>query len=641
MTTKKFPLLSRPIGAFVAATLLFGLTVSVAATNLSTNPNDRGQTMDGFGTALAWFMDSVFLNPRSGYNTDAFADLYFNDLGASMARMELQYTVLNDAQTINPSNSQMETPIFLGGNTYDNIAKFNFDANGVGHLRDFMRDRTPDNDFKLIGSLWSPPHWMKGPEVNWLDGSIVNGSKPTWGATANSQGGSLIDTPQNLQQFGRYITAWLKGWEQQTGTPFYAISIQNELTFSEFYNSAVYYPELYVKALKAVDDAIAAHNTANPNDPINTKIHGPEGVGVGPQGDLGILWRQFRFIDAVKADPQANAALDIWSTHGADGNSSYQINFDDPSANAGQYWQFWNGGRTTNDPSTIWAQWDGVGPDSGDSRPTWQTERSGEVDAWLSGSRTNQNGALALGVRMHDALVTGDASAYLFWQTQFTDGRPIGTFDLTINNETDRPKYAAFKHFTKYIRPGAERIDVDSDDPQLLASAYLHEDDGTLTYVLLNIDDASDTVSLDLPSGFETASIAAWLSQDGSYHQSQSLLINNGVINVFMPRESMMTLVLSTLVATLAGDFNGNGQVEQSDLNLVLNNWGQTGTPNGWVVDAPTGVVDQGELNAVLNNWGSSSSPDLSGLDSIPEPAALGLLAMACVLVKRRSATHV
>ncbi|MEM1026874.1 MAG: hypothetical protein AAGJ38_02215 [Planctomycetota bacterium] len=578
-------------------------------------------------------MDNASRNPRSGYNTDAFADLYFDDLGASMARMELQYTVLSDTGGINPSNSQMETPIFLGTNTYDNIAKFNFDATGVGHLTQFMRDRTPDNDFKLIGSLWSPPHWMKGPEVGWLDGEVVNASKPTWGVTANSAGGTLIDTPENLQQFGRYITAWLKGWEQETGVPFYAISLQNELVFSEFYNSAVYTPELYVKAVKAVDDAITEHNASNPNDVIATKIHGPEDVGVGPPGDLGILWRQFRFIDAVRADPQADAALDIWSTHGVDSNS---INFENPSNNGSVNWDFWNAGRTTTDPSTTWAQWEGVGTDSGDTRPTWQTERSGEVDAWLAGSRTNQRGALALGVRMHDALVTGDAAAYLYWQTQFTDGRPTGTFELTINNETDRPKYAAFKHFAKHIRPGAERIEIASDDPQLLASAYLHEDDGTLTYVLLNLDDTGENVTLDLPSGFDAASVAAWLSQDGSYYQPQSVSIVNGMVDLFMPRESMMTLVLSSLVAGLIGDYNGNGAVEQGDLNLVLSHWGQTGTPSGWVGGGPDGPVDQAELNAVLGNWGASAAPNLNGFNSIPEPGVVGFLAILLASAVRR-----
>ena len=59
------------------------------------------------------------------------------------------------------------------------------------------------------------------------------------------------------------------------------------------------------------------------------------------------------------------------------------------------------------------------------------------------------------------------------------------------------------------------------------------------------------------------------------------------------------------LVDALVGDYNDSGSVEQGDLDLVLNNWGQTRTfdPSG---DAfATDAVDQEELDRVLNNWGS------------------------------------
>ncbi|MEM7576533.1 MAG: hypothetical protein AAF328_03575 [Planctomycetota bacterium] len=81
----------------------------------------------------------------------------------------------------------------------------------------------------------------------------------------------------------------------------------------------------------------------------------------------------------------------------------------------------------------------------------------------------------------------------------------------------------------------------------------------------------------------------------------------------------------------LTGDFTGNGQVEQGDLNLVLNNWG--GARGAWenTEGFATGNVDQEELNAVLNNWGASGSPSFEGF-AVPEPATglvvLGLLGL-------------
>ncbi|MEM1098302.1 MAG: PEP-CTERM sorting domain-containing protein [Planctomycetota bacterium] len=98
-------------------------------------------------------------------------------------------------------------------------------------------------------------------------------------------------------------------------------------------------------------------------------------------------------------------------------------------------------------------------------------------------------------------------------------------------------------------------------------------------------------------------------------------------------------------LAAITGDYNGNGQVEQGDLNIVLNNWGSPLLPaDGIAVDAlPNGasfdgLIDQNELNAVLNNWGSTATPDLPGFatTSLPEPATAALLGLGGLATLRR-----
>ena len=81
--------------------------------------------------------------------------------------------------------------------------------------------------------------------------------------------------------------------------------------------------------------------------------------------------------------------------------------------------------------------------------------------------------------------------------------------------------------------------------------------------------------------------------------------------------------------APLAGDFNGNGLVEQGDLDLVLGHWGADGTelPEEWINDLPDGVIDQGELDSVLTGWGSSY-PSLAA-HVTPEPPTIGILVFA------------
>ncbi len=101
--------------------------------------------------------------------------------------------------------------------------------------------------------------------------------------------------------------------------------------------------------------------------------------------------------------------------------------------------------------------------------------------------------------------------------------------------------------------------------------------------------------------------------------------------SVLEPLTLNLLLEVVAEVPSLAGDFNGSGNVEQGDLDLVLNNWG--GLPGPWenADGFATAAVDQEELDRVLNNWGSASAPSLRGL-SVPEPVA-GVVWMGALVI--------
>ncbi|MDZ4780430.1 MAG: hypothetical protein SGJ19_09285 [Planctomycetia bacterium] len=83
------------------------------------------------------------------------------------------------------------------------------------------------------------------------------------------------------------------------------------------------------------------------------------------------------------------------------------------------------------------------------------------------------------------------------------------------------------------------------------------------------------------------------------------------------------------LVATCAGDTDGDGDVDLEDLNNVRNNFGEQGSP---ILGDTNGdhLVNLEDLNAVRNNFGETApqSPWI-----VPEPAAMALFVEAFLLV--------
>jgi hypothetical protein len=80
------------------------------------------------------------------------------------------------------------------------------------------------------------------------------------------------------------------------------------------------------------------------------------------------------------------------------------------------------------------------------------------------------------------------------------------------------------------------------------------------------------------------------------------------------------------VVLQLAGDYNGNGLVEQQDLDLVLVFWGKDAVdvPATWIGPPASRTIDQEELDAVLVNWGNTATrrPPLMAAGARPAAGA-------------------
>ncbi len=130
-------------------------------------------------------------------------------------------------------------------------------------------------------------------------------------------------------------------------------------------------------------------------------------------------------------------------------------------------------------------------------RESWMTETGGHPQTWP--------GAIKMACDMYDYLAGGHFNAWVYERISADPGAVSALF---INGRPG-PKYYAAKHFFRFIRPAAVMVDAQSSDADLLASAYSHGPQGTLTVVLINRDRQQPAVvsvaleGTDLPADYE------------------------------------------------------------------------------------------------------------------------------------------
>ncbi len=563
-----------------------------ATVTVDTSSAGRQQVIDGFGTCLSG------TEGQQGW----WQGLYFDDLRCSLLRVDLTPQFVspyadftynspwfhnhpalpgpdgNNARTytsaadytrawtfaLNGQNVTQQAAIAVMGPDIDkNAASFDFGglqtAGLVAQLGQAKRAQL--GDFKLFGSLWSPAPWVKVSSGNTIGGQggvlPVNGTAWPFVWAGNFAGGRLdtSDTPlavfddrsqggtgptSALTQFARCTAAYLRRFQNRYGVRFYAISVQNEVNFEEFYNSCTYpLSSQYIAALKRLRAELDKYP-----DLAGIRLEGPEDL-LG--GDAYALWqygggntaihKNLQYLQNVAADPQAAAALSFMSIHGyaPDGVSSAGA---DPAS-----WNWWANGWAASPAAGVPANVQGF---AGYGKKSWMTETSGEDTAWLSPASGFPNaGAFSIALKLHQALTVGRESGWAYWQ--FTDGNAVGTQTLTDATAlATSPKYVAAKHFFACVRPGAVRVNAavsTTASAALLASAYVQDTDYSLALVLVNpaAEAVNATVAVpEYPQGL--SSFQSYTSSDGSYWQNAKVGVNNGQAAVSVPGYGVVTL---------------------------------------------------------------------------------------------------
>jgi glucuronoarabinoxylan endo-1,4-beta-xylanase len=409
--------LMRVIALILISTFLYP-AATASATDVVVDGAKRYQIIEGFGTCLiAW--SGRF---RELYRTQEFQKIYVEGVGFNMLR-------------VNMWGPTFEKPT----EDYRQIRceDFNMDADG-GRPQifvDFGRGILKLNpDIKIIGTVWSPPSWMK------INKSITDKKSGAIRSGGYGQITNRVD-PKYYKHFCKWMVEYVK-LHDRLGVPFYAVSPGNEVQFTQSFESCVWDGKDYADIVAMLREMLNAEGYSY------VKIFGPETMTSHLyEGGTG------SYVKAIKDNPRALEALDVFATHGYEDGVKAEM-----SATSSR--RFWDLIKDTG-------------------KPFWITEGGTGGHDW---PEPIQKG---IGNALHNALVAGNCSAFVPWQ--ITESRK-STHGIMVMSEYTPKTYTAM-HYSKFIKPGAVRIDAQPGFADVQVGAFLHPNSGELAVIAINPTD--------------------------------------------------------------------------------------------------------------------------------------------------------
>lgn len=405
-------------GGFVVAGAVSGEDIVVDGAH-------RYQTIEGFGTCLiAW--NGRF---RELYRTEEFQKIYVEGVGFNMLR-------------VNMWGPTFEKPT----EDWRHIRCDDFDMGANGGRPQIFVDfglgiLKLNPEIKIIGTVWSPPAWMK------VNKSITDKKSGSIRAGDYRGMNNRVD-PKYYRHFCKWMVEYVK-LHEKLGVPFYAVSVGNEVQFTQSFESCVWDGKDYVTIIIMLREMLDAEGYRG------MKIFGPETMTSHLyQGGTG------SYVKAIKGNAKALQALDVFATHGYEDGVKAEMS------------------------ATSSRKFRELIEDTG--KPFWITEGGTGGHDWPEPIRKG------IGNAIHNALVAGDCSAFVPWQ--ITE-RSKNTHGLMLMS-TYTPKTYTAMHYSRFIRPGARRIEASPGFGSVQAGAFLHKKDRDVTIVAINPNGGAEELNL-------------------------------------------------------------------------------------------------------------------------------------------------
>jgi O-glycosyl hydrolase len=464
----------------VVAGVALGLSVaatSAHAVDVKVDGSQQYQTIAGFGTCLiSWVpkMAKWYQEPRASETyaqTLRFNILRCNLWGAgTIGEMPVDQISYKDP---NFAKDDPRTPVFI------QFAKA-------------IRKINPD--VKIIGTVWSPPAWMKMNKSITDKASGAINAENYLNKKTKTDMTNRVD-PKYYPEFVKWVVEMAKYYKAH-GAPLYAISPANEPQFTQSFESCVW----DAKDLATIIGMLGAELEKEGMGDI--KIFAPETMtGYNWQGGPNQL-----YLEAIKANPQAWKYFDIFASHGYANGFTQDV--------------------SKNSSAQAWAVAKPYG------KPYWTTEGGTGGHEWPQPIKGG-----GVGPALHNALVAGHASAFVPWQYA-EDSR--SEHNLMPLEGPDQKTWTVWQ-FSHFIPAGAVRVEATPEFGGINVSAYVHDKD--LTIVLINPSDQEQPVTLALSNVPAVQSLEQYrTSATEGGKDVGPLKVTGGAATFTMPASCIMTL---------------------------------------------------------------------------------------------------
>lgn len=421
---------------------------------ITLNPNQKFQTITGFGGAFtessAWL-----LNQLSSENRQKVIDAYFGPEGA---RYSLTRTHINSCD------------FSLGNYSYAPVAgdseleHFSIDedrADLIPMIKDAMA--VSQDGFKIMASPWTAPPWMKDNK-DWKGGKLLPEHYDTW---------ALF--------FSKYLKAY-----QEEGIDIWGLTVENEpLGNDSNWESMHFSPEEMV-----------TFTSQHLGPKLEADGHQVKILGYDQNRDPELE----EFVHAMYADEASSKYFDgtavHWYASTVDWFPEYLNLAHEAAPNKHliqseacvdaevPHWQEdeWYWSKEATDWGWTWAP-DHLKKDHPKYVPVYRYARDiiGCMNNWVDG--------------WVDWNMVLDRQGGPNWAKNWCVAPVI--VDPDHDEVYFTPLYHTLAHFSRYIRPGAERIGFESTDPELMVTAAKNPD-GSIAVVVLNMGSAKRDFTLSL-----------------------------------------------------------------------------------------------------------------------------------------------